>query len=288
MKRTILSFCLSGAFFLLAGGCGKNNPPAAPGVKTPALAYSFSNYIGASTTNPMEDPVGVAVSGGNIWVANRIGCTFQDWTPGGLLLSSATSYNGTSFSGPTGVAIGPDGFIYVVDGLHELVAVFDPAGTWFKNFGIGTITNLSGEFIAVNATDVYVVDYTSPGEVFHFTISDSGAYKTYAPALTFGTSGTGTLGDFSTGVCLDAAGNVYVSDPFNSRVVKYNSTGIYQSAFAVSGTIMGLALDPSSGNIYAANNSNADFEVYNPSGVLQGSFGVGQISYPGESPSIQN
>ena len=223
MKRSIISMGLCGVFLVLAAGCGKNNPPTtapAPVSPPPPLSYSFSNYLGVSSTNPMIQPLGIAASGNNVWVVNRVGGTFQDWSTGGALLSTASSYNGTFYSDPEGVAVGPDGFLYVSDEGSERIAEFNPAGGWEQTFGSGAITDVYGGFIAVNSTDAYMVDDSTPGFVYHFTISGFASAKTFTQAASFGQTGPGALGANPGGIALDPTGNVYVANWNTAKLMK--------------------------------------------------------------------
>ena len=281
MKRSIISMGLWGVFLVLAAGCGKNNPPTtAPAPSSPPpLSYSLSNYLGVSNTYPMSQPLGIAVSGGNVWVANKFGGTFQDWATGGALLSTAFSYNGTPFSDPEGVAVGPDGFLYVVDETSERIAEFNPAGGWEQTFGSAAITDVYGGVIAVNSTDAYMVDDSTPGFVYHFTITGSASAKTFTQAASFGKTGSGALGANPGGIALDPAGNVYVANWNTANLMKYSSTGTFLGPITLTNCQpTGLAID-SSGNIYIAN-QGYDIQVYNPSGGLLAEFGKNQVSFP--------
>jgi len=96
--------------------------------------------------------------------------------------------------------------------------------------------------------------------------------------LTWGSFGTGN-GNFSgpRGVAVDSAGNVYVTDSINDRVVKFTSTGTYISQLGCtsgacsSGTAngqfnspYGVAVD-SSGNVYVVDGGNNRVELFGDS-----------------------
>ncbi len=86
-------------------------------------------------------------------------------------------------------------------------------------------------------------------------------------------------------VVVDSAGNIYVSDYNNTRIIKFNSAGVYQSQFGSAGSGAGefnaanaMAID-SSDNIYVNDYPNSRIQVFSSSGVYQrqvaGTFGSG-------------
>ncbi|HTC21646.1 MAG TPA: hypothetical protein VK859_12405, partial [bacterium] len=121
---------------------------------------------------------------------------------------------------------------------------------------------------------------TSNGGFFDFPISGSGSSKTFNNPATFGTSGPGQLG-FCEGLALDGAGNIYAGDYSNGRIVKYNSSGVYQMAATLvsSGLPRGDVVD-SNGYIYAIDFLNGEIQVFNPAGAPATQFGKGDFVLP--------
>jgi sugar lactone lactonase YvrE len=268
---------LMGGMALSLSSCGSKNSPAptSPSASN-SFSYSLTNYLGISGTNPMNGPSGLAVSGNNLWVANQYGFTLQAWTLGGPLLLNIAAYNSLTFAYPTGVAVGADGFVYIVDpGTNKQVAEFTPTGLYAQEFGSGTLSIYS-QGLAVDPSNAYVVDYNV---VHHFTYSGTGSNKSFNFAGNFGTTGAGTLAGYAYGAALDGSGNIYVGDFNNQRVVKYNPSGVFQQAITlVQGSPLGVAVDPS-GNIFAVA-ANTDVQVYSPSGSLLTTFGKGILFAP--------
>ena len=97
--------------------------------------------------------------------------------------------------------------------------------------------------------------------------------------LKWGGTGNGP-GQFTTprGIAVDSAGNVYVPDQ-NTRVQKFNSSGIFVSQFGVPGDIPGVFVTPwkaatdSAGNVYASDFFTNRVQKFNSSGVFQMSLG---------------
>jgi sugar lactone lactonase YvrE len=97
--------------------------------------------------------------------------------------------------------------------------------------------------------------------------------------LKFGSTGSGA-GQFllPRGIAVDNAGNVYVPDQ-NTRVQKFNSSGVFVSQFGVSGDVPGGFVSPwktatdLAGNIYVSDSFTNRVQKFNSSGVFQMSLG---------------
>ena len=113
------------------------------------------------------------------------------------------------------------------------------------------------------------------------------------PALNAGFSSSGSV----TGLAVDAAGNLYISDGGNHVVRKVNTAGIISTVagngspgFAGDGGPAtsaqlyypaGIALD-SAGNLYIADASNNRVRKVNPAGVISTFAGNGNVRYSGD------
>jgi hypothetical protein len=80
-------------------------------------------------------------------------------------------------------------------------------------------------------------------------------------------------------LAVDPAGNVYVADSVNNRVVIYDSVGTFEATVGSAGSgsgemedPFGLAIGPT-GNIYVADSNNR-IDVFNSAGVSQSTFGA--------------
>lgn len=178
-----------------------------------------------------------------------------------LVQAWGDSGSGTGqFRFPWGVALGPNGNIYVADAGNHRIQVFSSAGAYLFQWGDSGSANGQLRFpvhLAVDAVgNVYVVDYDND-RVQKFT--GDGTYLTQ-----WGTHGSGD-GQFRypVGVAVDADGNVYVTDSGNDRVQKFGNNGVYVSQWGSSGigdgqfeSPRGVAVDDS-GNVYVA-----DGELY--------------------------
>jgi sugar lactone lactonase YvrE len=227
-------------------------------------------------TNQFASPTGIFVgTDGRIYVAdynnNRIvrmdNITGAGWTTLG------TSGTGTNqFSRPFNVYLDTAGKIYVTDmGNGRIVRMDDMNGTGWTTFGTyGTGTNQFGqpEGIFVDAAGyIYVADFYSDMYLDHGShivrIND----MTGTGWTTLATRGTGTnLLQNPSGIFLDNAGKIYVTDTNNNQIVRVDDmtgtgwttlgtpnsrTGINMFGFPV-----GIFVDVS-GKIYVADSFNA-------------------------------
>lgn len=113
--------------------------------------------------------------------------------------------------------------------------------------------------------------------------------------LKFGTTGSGP-GQFilPRGIAVDGSGNVYVPDQ-NTRVQKFDSSGVFISQFGASGDILGGFVSPwkattdSAGNVYVSDSFTNRVQKFNSSGVFQmslGGTGLGSGQFIGGTAGI--
>ncbi len=170
------------------------------------------------------------------------------------------------FSSPYGVAVSADGYVYVADTGNYRIQKFNSNGQYITNFGT------AGRPHAV-ATDtdgfVYVADM------------DNYVVKKYDSNGTFiiqwGGPGTGD-GQFSTpySISIGPDGYVYVADVYNNRVQKFTKAGEYVTKWPVYANAYSVAAGPD-GYIYVGTSLNSVYK-YTTSGTIIQS--LGYIQYP--------
>jgi len=138
--------------------------------------------------------------------------------------------------------------LYVSDFGNNAVQEYAPDGTFVRTFASnisepdGLAYANSSVFVASNNTA------TSTGQIARYALNAAGS----APAQTFGTG----LSDSITGLAVDGAGNVYVSDFNNNAVKEFSASGTPVTSFTTAiNAPVGLAFD-ANGALYVASSTN--------------------------------
>jgi streptogramin lyase/ribosomal protein L27 len=256
---------------------------------------------GTGTSASFKDPFDLALDNdGNMYVADRGNNSIRKISTSGVVTTLAgkviggfTNGTGTNatFRGPNGIAVDPQGFVYVSDGSNNAIRKISPSGV-VSTFAGGTSgfidgTGTSAQFdhpaSLVIDTDgnVYVSDN---GNQSIRKISTDGVVTTLAGSGERGyVDGTGTAAEFQEpfGLVIDPTGNLYVADNFNLRLRKITPEGVVTTVAgsgnyaSTDGTgtdaqfsgLIGLALD-NSGNIYVADAGGQSIRKVTPSGVV--------------------
>lgn len=283
----------------------------------------FSGDGGQAILAPVCAPGGVAVdNAGNVYIADR-GWHIRKVDPMGVITTIAGStFSGYSGDGgpatsaqlnqPSGIATHTSGNIYIADLSNSAIRKIDPSGIITTIAGNGTpgysgdggpataaLLNAPMDVVADNFGNIFIADWTN-----HCVrkINPSGIITTIAGNGSKGYSGDGgpsvnaQLG-YPSGLAVDNAGNIYISDWDNNRIRKINTSGIITTiagngiggysgdgGMATSAQINrphGILIDPS-GNIIFSEINNHIIRKINSSGIISTIAGSGIVGFSGD------
>lgn len=210
-------------------------PYGAPAVQTESDPYltgmqtlAAVRVVGAAGSEPglFNAPRGIAFApDGTFYVADSLNHRIQHFDSAGNPLGAFGTFGnieigdapGGTFNEPWGVAVAPDGSIYVADTWNHRIQKFDANGNFVTMWGYwgqdGSPTAFYGpRAVAVGPDGRVFVSDTGNKRIVVFDMD--GNYLTQ-----IGTGGfePGQL-DEPVGVAVDAAGRLYVADTWNQRV----------------------------------------------------------------------
>ncbi|HEY9722904.1 MAG TPA: NHL repeat-containing protein [Oscillatoriaceae cyanobacterium] len=220
------------------------------------------------------------------------GVTFTATTLAGTTSPGAFDGSGADarFDTPVGIALAPNGHLYVADSGNNSIREVTPAGVVTTLAGSGVEGNDDGSGteatfgkpygVAADADgNLYVADYD---ENDIRKISPAGEVTTLAGSVAAGnTDGTGTDATFDQpiGLAVNASGTVYVADAGNNAIREITPDGVVTTlAGPSSGAGLldptGVAVD-ASGTVYVADSFRHDIRKITPNGVVSTLAGSG-------------
>ncbi len=265
---------------------------------------SYLRTIGISARGPglLTAPRGVAVEPtGSLLASDTVGNRVESFAIGSDAYTgewTATPGGGrVEFSSPAGIATDPLGSVFVADAGNGRLAHFWGDGTFLSELGgpsaIGGLGLREDAAVAVGSPaggDLTYVADTADNRVLVYGPEGSLRARWGADEGS-GAGGTGP-GDFERpgAVALDRAGELYVADTGNDRVVKLSPAGVVLAEWGAPGSGEGhfhspdgIALD-AAGNVYVLDAGNNRVEVFDGAGRFiteWGSRGVGLGQFSG-------
>ena len=227
---------------------------------------SVISYAGETAFNAPRD-IAIAADG-SLFVADSRNHRIVHLDQQGMFLNAFGGYGnvmdgevpGGLMNEPWGVAVGPDGNIYVADTWNHRIQVFTPDGQFLRMWSAFEVNGLPDGFwgprgIAVDQTGRVFVTDTGKQRVVVF--DSNGSYLTQ-----FGSLGldAGNL-DEPVGIEIGSDGNIYIADTWNYRVqvfepdptgLQFRSARLWEVDAWSSDTLENkpfLALDPD-GTVY--------------------------------------
>jgi sugar lactone lactonase YvrE len=193
------------------------------------LKISADRIIGTKGNEPsqMATPHNLAIApDGSIYVADAGNNRIEHFSAEGAFISAWGTYgaaNGNTpaapgtFNDPWGIAVGPDGSVYVSDTWNNRIQKFTANGEFVKEWGVsgqgetpfalwgprGVVVDTKGQVYLSDTGNKRIVIYDSAGNYvaqFGSTGSDPGQFNE------------------PVGLAVDASGKVYITDTWNQRV----------------------------------------------------------------------
>lgn len=181
-----------------------------------------------------------------------------------------------TFLAPRGMAIAPDGSLYVADSRNHRVVHLDTSGNLLNTIGTygnamenpslpGGLMNEPWGVATDDDGNLYVADtWNHRIQVFD---SNGQFLRMWS---TFDVAGMPDSFWGPRGIALDAEGHVYVTDTGKQRVVVFDKTGIYRTQFGGVGLELGKLDEPvgiaigQDGKVYIADTWNRRVQVFQP------------------------
>jgi DNA-binding beta-propeller fold protein YncE len=141
-----------------------------------------------------------------------------EFDPTGVLVQTFGAEDGLQF--PNGVAVDPDGRVYVTDSNNGRLLVYEPDGSLVSKIGRGAGAGNLGlpRGIAIDSNGrVFIVDSSGQGVLVYSTLV-SGEEQPEHRGFFGGHGVADGQFAFPMGVAVDARGRVYVADTANDRV----------------------------------------------------------------------
>jgi uncharacterized protein (TIGR03663 family) len=252
--------------------------------------YSLLERVGPGTgRGQFNGPRGIATgANGTVYVVDSSNARIQVFDADGAFVTSWDAQSGVvdltisnQGLGPTGIAVGSDGLIFIADTWGHRVIVLDSSGNLVREFGTFADTQDAtdaspnpGAFfgpraVAVTDTEIYVVDTGNERvEVF----GPDGSFK-----RAFGGKGNGP-GQLSepVGVTIGPDGLVYVADSGNARISVFAQDGTPVAQWPVQAWTGHAYFEPyltfgNDGLLYATSSATGSVEVFGKGGELLGS-----------------
>ena len=155
---------------------------------------------------------------------------------------------------PSGIAIGPDGTLFVADSNQEIVTRFSAQGEPLKRWGSDRTApgwlNYPFQAVGDSAGFIYVSDYA--GEKIEKYASDGSFVQQW-------------FSPWPAGIAVTPAGLVLACDILAQTVHVFTAAGDFVEQYALQGFVYGMDADIE-GNLYVADNGNNRISEYAPSG----------------------
>ncbi len=309
-------------------GDGGRRSAAATGAVITTVAGNgisgFSGDGGPATQAALSDPFVVTVGpDGNLYIADRNNNRIRRVGPDGIIITVAgngiSGFSGdggpatqAALSAPFGMAVGPDGSLYIGDRNNRRVRRVGPDGiiTTVAGDGQSGFSGDGGPATQAALSDPIAVAVGPDGSLYIADrnnnrvrrVGPDGIITTVAGDGQIGFSGDGGLATQAAlsetiGVAVGPDGSLYIVDRGNNRIRRVGPDGIIitvagngRSGFSGDGghatqaavsAPFGMAVGPD-GNLYIADSSNNRIRRVGPDGIIITVAGNGQSGFSGD------
>ena len=316
------------------GITGDGGPAVSAGIPQPTgIRFSAGNlYIaeafgpirrvsaaGIITTISASIATGLATdAAGSVYIANQLGERVQKIVGGSVIPvagNGKSEFSGdggaastAGLSSPSDVVLDSNGNIYVADRDNDRIRRIDPNGIISTIAGQGSSVGDGGPATSARLDNPSQMTMDAAGNLYVADsvnhrirkITPSGVISTFAGNGSVGFSGNGGPAtnaslNTPTDIKMDAGGNFYIADAYNSLVRKVDTKGII-TTFAGGGNSRAnnipantanlgycdtIAVD-GAGNVYVVSVDAATIYKITPAGVLSAVAGNGTRSYSGD------
>ncbi|MFZ0448383.1 MAG: hypothetical protein WAL98_04010, partial [Desulfatiglandaceae bacterium] len=215
-------------------------------------------------------------------------------------------------NGPWDAALDEQGNLYIVDVLNNRIRKIDTSGIISTVAGTGTpgYSGDGGQASQAQLNGPFGIDIDRQGNIYIADLENNVIRKVATDGIITTVVGNGTLGESGDGgpatqarlgfpsfVKIDDAGNLYISEPYSSRVRKVDTSGIITTVagngnWGYSGDggpatnaelseALGLAID-TQGNLYIADGDNNRIRKVDTSGIITTVAGNGTCDFSGD------
>lgn len=242
------------------------------------------NFLGGDkpSANQFGEPTGIAVSedGNRVYVSDMMQHAVFIFDFG-----NKRFYKIDGVHSPGGVALDAQENLYVVATLERRIEVYGPDRKKIRDITDASVERPVGVAIDKTRGRIYLVD-TGTNKTKDFTIKIFDMEGKLSGHIGAGAGWKEGQFVYPTYACVDADGNLYVTDSYNARVQKFDAGGKFVRTFGQRGDAWGMFDKPkgvavdSFGNVYVVDSIWSNVQIFNPKGQILLFFG-GRGGYPG-------
>jgi uncharacterized protein (TIGR03437 family) len=292
--------------------------------------FGFSGDGGSATVAVLNGPVGLAFLNGNVYIADQANQRVREMTIGGLIstvagngqvvppapvLGDGLPATSAGLYNPAGLTFDLEANLYIADSYDNRVRLVGSSGVIVTFAGTGLSIGLGGDGDPAVSTPLFhpqgVLADTS-GNLYIADTNNNRVIRVDSAGNMHTVAGTGSAGDDDsmlaqlngpTGLTLDSAGDLYIADTGNHRVLMLTPAasistiaGTGTSGFGGDGGPASSAalsfpcavVVDSSQDIFVADGGNNRIRVVTPDGNIATVAGTGVALYNGDSgPALQ-